>query len=70
LGIGEISNPVKVGEQYYIFKLDNIVASRQMDLAGAQERIQAFLFEKKLQVALARWLDELKLQSYIKILEN
>jgi len=70
LGIGEVSNPVEVDQQYYIFKLDNIIASQQMDLAQAQDKIQDFLIEKKLQKALAEWLDELKKQSYIKILEN
>lgn len=70
LGIGEISNPVKIDEKYYIFKLDDIIASQQLDLAQAQDKIQGYLFEKKLQEALAKWLDELKKQSYIKILDN
>jgi foldase protein PrsA len=70
LGIQEVSNPVEVDQQYYIFKLDNIIGSQQMDLAQAQDKIQEFLIEKKLQKALTEWLDELKIQSYIKILEN
>ena len=70
LGMGEISNPIKIDEQYYIFKLDNIVGSQQLSLIQAQGKIQAYLFEKKLQEALAKWLDELKKQSYIKILDN
>jgi len=70
LGIGEISNPVKIDEKYYIFKLDDIIVSQQLDLAQAQDKIQSYLFEKKLQEALAKWLDELKKQSYIKILDN
>jgi len=70
LGIGEVSNPVKVDQQYFIFRLDNIVASKQLSLPQAQDKIGAYLFEKKLQEELAKWLDELKKQSYIKILEN
>jgi peptidyl-prolyl cis-trans isomerase SurA len=70
LGLGEISDPIKIDEQYYIFKLDNIVGSQQQTLTQAQDKIRAYLFEKKLQVALANWLDELKKQSYIKILDN
>ena len=70
LGMGEISNPTKIDEQYYIFKLDNIIGSQQLSLTQAQDKIQAYLFEKKLQEALAKWLDELKKQSYIKILDN
>jgi peptidyl-prolyl cis-trans isomerase SurA len=70
LGIGELSSPVKIGQQYFIFKLDNIIGSQQLSLTQAQDKIQAYLFEKKLQEELAKWLDELKKQSYIKILEN
>ena len=70
LGIAEVSNPVKIDQQYFIFKLDNIIGSQQLSLAQAQDKIQAYLFEKKLQEELAKWLDELKKQSYIKIFEN
>jgi foldase protein PrsA len=70
LGVGEVSNPVKVDVQYFIFRLDNIIASQQLTLTQAQDKIQAYLYEKKLQEELAKWLDELKKQSYIKILEN
>lgn len=70
LGMAEVSNPVHIDQKYYIFKLDDIIGSRQLNLAQAQDKIQAYLFEKKLQDALAKWLDGLKKQSYIKILEN
>ena len=70
LGIGEVSEPVKIGSQYYIFKLEEIIGSQQLSLEESQGRIQAYLFEKKMQEALDKWLDELKKQSYIKILEN
>ena len=70
LGISEVSNPVKIETQYFIFKLEDIIPSQQLSLAQAQDKIQGYLFEKKLQEELAKWLDELKKQSYIKILEN
>ena len=70
LGIKEISNPVKIDAQYYVFRLDEIVGSQQQSLDEAQSKIQMYLFEKKMQEALAKWLNELKKQSYIKILEN
>jgi len=70
LGMAEVSNPVKIDRQYYIFRLDEILGSRQLDLAESQEKIQAYLFEKKQQEGLINWLDELKKQSYIKILDN
>lgn len=70
LGLREVSEPVNIDARYYVFKLDGIVGSRQLSLDEAQGRIQAYLFDKKLQDALAKWLDELKKQSYIKILDN
>ncbi|MDD5281645.1 MAG: peptidyl-prolyl cis-trans isomerase [Candidatus Omnitrophica bacterium] len=70
LGISEVSDPVKINGQYYIFRLDDIIGSRQLDLAQSQDKIHAYLFDKKVQERLAKWLDELKKQSYIKILNN
>jgi peptidyl-prolyl cis-trans isomerase SurA len=70
LGMGEISNPIKIDEKYYVFRLDDIVGSQQLSLTEAQDKIQVYLFDKKLKEALAKWLDELKKQSYIKILDN
>jgi parvulin-like peptidyl-prolyl isomerase len=70
LGLGEVSNPVKIDAQYFIFKLDNIIPAQQLSLPQAQDKIQSYLFEKKMQEELMKWLDELKKRSYIKILEN
>lgn len=70
LGVGEVSNPVKIDKQYFIFKLEEIMGTQQLSLAQAQDKIQAYLFEKKMQEELKNWLNELKKQSYIKILEN
>lgn len=70
LGINEISEPIKIDGQFFIFKLNNVITDRQLSLAQAQGKIRDYLFEKKLQEALAKWLDELKKQSYIKIIEN
>ncbi|MDD5120033.1 MAG: peptidyl-prolyl cis-trans isomerase [Candidatus Omnitrophica bacterium] len=70
LGIGEVSDPIGVQQQYYIFKLDSIVGSQQMSLAQAQDKIRAILIDKKTQSKMTEWLDELKKQSYIKIIES
>ncbi|MDD5692443.1 MAG: peptidyl-prolyl cis-trans isomerase [Candidatus Omnitrophica bacterium] len=67
LGMGEISEEIKVDKQYYIFRLDNITGSRQLSLVQSQEKIRAYLFEKKLQDALTKWINEIKAQSYIKL---
>lgn len=70
LKLGQISKPIKIQDTYYIFKLDNIIPARQQNLSEVQDRIYAFLFDKKMQDELTRWLDGLKKQSYIKILQN
>lgn len=70
LTIGEISAPIKVDDKYYIFKLDNIIPSRQLTLSEVQDKIHNFLLEKKMQEELKEWLDELKKQSYIKVIQD
>jgi len=70
LGMGEVSEAVKVDQQYYVFRLDNITASHELSLTQSQDKIQPYLFEKKMQESLTKWLDELKNQSYIKLAGN
>jgi parvulin-like peptidyl-prolyl isomerase len=68
--VGEVSEPIKVNDKYYVFKLNNITASRQLSLPEVQDKIQAYLFEKKMQEQMDQWLDELKEKSYIKIVQD
>jgi parvulin-like peptidyl-prolyl isomerase len=70
LKIGEVSDPVKVDDKYYIFKLNNIIPPKQLNLSEVQDKINAFLFDRKFQEELKNWLDELKEESYIKILQD
>jgi len=65
-----VTEPVKIEDKYYIFKLVNITASRQQNLSESQENIHTFLYNKKMQEGLANWLDEIKQRSYIKIMQN
>lgn len=67
LKIGEVSEPIKIEDKYYIFKLENITAARVQSLSEVQDRTHTFLFDKEMQERLAGWLDELKKHSYIKI---
>lgn len=67
---GEISQPLKIEDQFYIFKLNNIIPSKQKSLTEVQDQIQALLFNEKMEEGLTRWLDELKKKSYIKILQD
>ena len=66
----DISEPISVDKNFYIFKLVNITAPRQQNLSEVQEKISTFVFETKLQEELANWLDELKEQAYIKIFSD
>jgi len=68
LNAGETSKPVKIGDLFYIFKVYNITPPHALSLVEAQETIHNFLFEKKMQERLTKWLNELKKSSYIKIL--
>jgi len=70
LNTGEISPPIKINNSFYIFRLDDIVVSRQQNLSEVQEQIYAFLFNMKMQEVLTKWLDELKGQAYIKIMQD
>ena len=67
LGLNEVSDVVKMDDKYYIFRLINITPDKQLSLSEVQYKVQSFLFERKMQEELAKWLDELKKQSYIKI---
>ena len=70
LGINEVSEPVKIDDKYYIFRLINITAPKELTLTQVQDKIQGLLFEKKMQEGLTRWLDGLRKDSYIKIIQD
>jgi parvulin-like peptidyl-prolyl isomerase len=70
LDVGEITGPIKIDDKYYIFKLNNIILPRQQTLSEAQEKIHTFLFQGKMEEELAKWLKELKDQSYVKVMQN
>jgi peptidyl-prolyl cis-trans isomerase SurA len=70
LGINEVSEPIEIDDKYYIFRLINLTAPKELTLTQVQDRIRNFLFDKKMQEGLTRWLDGLKKDSYIKITEG
>lgn len=67
LKVGEVSDPLELNGRYYIFKVNNLIPPRQETLAEVQDEIYKFLYDKKTQEALVKWLDELRKRSYIKI---
>ncbi|MEW6100909.1 MAG: peptidyl-prolyl cis-trans isomerase [Candidatus Omnitrophota bacterium] len=70
LGLKGVSEPVEMDGRYYVFRLQELIPSRQLSLSEAQDRIHEFLFEKKMQEEMARWLEELKTKSYVKITQD
>lgn len=67
LNLGQISIPIKIEDNFYIFKLCNIIPYRQKSLSEVQDEIYTFLLEEKTHREMRRWLDELKKRAYIKI---
>jgi len=70
LGIDEVSDPIKVNDKYYVFKLDNLIPAKQLSLSEAQDRIHDCLFDTKMQEGLTKLLDGLKEKSYIKVIKD
>jgi peptidyl-prolyl cis-trans isomerase SurA len=66
LKAGEVSDPVKIKDNYYVFKLKKITPPRVQPLSDVQENIHGVLYEKKMQEAMVKWIDELKKKAYIK----
>jgi len=64
---GEFSEPVKIDNNYYIFRVQNILPPRQQNLSEARDKVYAYLFNKKLQQSMDTWLEGLRKRSYIKI---
>lgn len=70
LKINEVSQPVKIGELYYIFRLNSIIPPRQQNLVEVRDSIYSHLFDRKMQEEMDRWLETVKKQSYIKIFQE
>ncbi len=66
----QVSEKILIDGQYYIFEITDIIPARQQRLDEAQDSIQKFLFEKKMQEKLTSWLDGLKKNSYINIISG
>jgi peptidyl-prolyl cis-trans isomerase SurA len=66
LDINAASEPIKIKDSYYVFKLNKIKPPRQQVLSEVQDSIHATIYEKKMQEAMFRWVEELKKKAYIK----
>ena len=63
----EISDPVKAGNGYYIFKIIEILPPKVQSLSEVHDRIYSYLSEEKFAVAMLEWIEDLKEKSYIQI---
>lgn len=70
LQIGEVSKPISLEDKFYIFQLKGAIPPRQQLLNEARDKIYAYLYERKMQEGLDKWLDEVKKRSYIKVIGN
>lgn len=70
LNLGEFCKPLKINNGYYIFKLESITAPRQLSLSETRDNIYTYLFNKKIEEELSKWLAELKKRSYIKYVQD
>lgn len=66
LKIKEVSDPVKIKDNYYVFQLSKIKPPYQQALKKVQDLIHEILYEKKMQEAMVKWVVELKKKAYIK----
>ncbi len=66
LKIGEVSEPIKIKDNYYVFRLSEIKPPRKQALSEAQDSIYAVLYENKMQEATVKWVEELKKKAYLK----
>lgn len=62
----EVSEPIKIENKYYLFRMNNIIPARQQSLSDSQDTIYTLLYNKKMQEEMVKWLDELKKHAYIK----
>ncbi|MFA4888535.1 MAG: peptidyl-prolyl cis-trans isomerase [Candidatus Omnitrophota bacterium] len=67
LGINEVSSPLSVEGKTYVFRLKNIISARQQALSEVQEKIHDYLYEKKMQEGLVKWIAQLRTKAYIKL---
>jgi len=65
---GEVSDPVEISERYYIFRLNKFNPPQKRTLIQAQEDIQNYLFNLKMQESMEKWVADLKKRSFIKII--
>jgi len=70
LPLGAASEALEIDGKHFVFVVDKITPSRQLPIAEVQAQISDYLFSKKRQEKLGKWLDEIKKSSYVEIRQN
>lgn len=66
----EMNRPSSIIEsegRFYVLEVVAVESVGERSLSEVQEAISSFLFERKMQVALIEWLEQLKQEAYIRI---
>ena len=67
LDAAAVSQPLKLNDQYFIFRVEQVMPARNYTLAEAQEAVYSRLYELKIKERLVQWLAELREKSYVDI---
>jgi peptidyl-prolyl cis-trans isomerase C len=70
LEIGEVSNPIKVGNQYSVIKVMNKTPEKLANLDAVKEKVTSDFRKMKLQNDLSKWIDQLKKTTIIAVYES
>jgi peptidyl-prolyl cis-trans isomerase SurA len=62
---GEVSEPIQITSSFYVFQLLKIIPAHRQPISRVQNAIHELLYEKKMQEAMVKWVDELKKKAYI-----
>jgi parvulin-like peptidyl-prolyl isomerase len=69
LDTSEITQPIKIKDKFYLFKLIKTIPPKQNTMAEVQDTIYNSIYENKMQEAMVKWVDGLKKSAYIKIVQ-
>lgn len=65
-----IYEPIKVGDEYYVFAVTKRTPKTILSLADAHANISNFVYQQKYQEKFDSWVDELKEKAIIEVKEN
>lgn len=70
MNVDDVSEPVKIDNAYYVFRLIKIIPEFKQPLIDVQSSINETLFNKRMQEDMVDWIKELNTKAYIKITES